>query len=310
MARIYTVTPEEFHKIEPYVICERNQIAREILLARKCCFYDACSLRKHAQFTKPEILFSFLRKIHAVVVLTRCILMELCSMDGKLQETYIEYIKAMADYGIQVLVIYEEDLYSVLSLCFSSKSEINTYLSLAVKHVKVPTGTVEETLKSDSRLREELLVWKENGDRNLFGRFFEAVRANKEPEDNLGEELLAICLHMLSAVSEQNTYKYIVLTEDKGAVGLLKKTLKNVEEYFGCLTISVLTTPRLLQKMWSEGLLVEKAHLIEMLKAGNANEQIKVFCTERYDIVPMLKTMSYEELAEKIVVPDAIHVNY
>ena len=64
----------------------------------------------------------------------------------------------------------------------------------------------------------------------MYKRFFEAVRANKESGDNLGEEVLAICLHILSHIPGEDNGKFCVITDDKGAASkidaMFKKTAK------------------------------------------------------------------------------------
>lgn len=52
------------------------------------------------------------------MVITRCILMELASLNGVLNEEYVKYIKQIQGFRIAVLVIYEEDLFGIMGGCF------------------------------------------------------------------------------------------------------------------------------------------------------------------------------------------------
>ena len=47
-------------------------------------------------------------------MITRCILMELASQSHSLEECYVRYVKKIADYGIALYVIYEEELINCL----------------------------------------------------------------------------------------------------------------------------------------------------------------------------------------------------
>lgn len=171
-------------------------------------------------------LFAFLNKYHSVVVITRCILMELASHSGILNQEYIQYIHKMQQAQIKVLILYEEDLFDVLSICFTTISSINHLLALAIINVKTATGTIQSLLKEDKALRTKIFKDK-NSDNSLYRRFFKAVRQKKEAEDHLGEELIALCVHLLANIPEAQACKYLVLTEDKGAIRLLKKAAKN-----------------------------------------------------------------------------------
>ena len=309
MGESYLDNPHNFDQIETYVITEKGQVSREILMAGKCFFYDACSFRKHLHMRYPEYLFAFFKRQNGVVIVTRGILMELASHSGYLNPEYIAYIEKMYRAELKVLVMYEEDLFELLSMCFTTNEEINIFLSLAVKNVKRPTGTIESTLKTDKALFVDVLK-NTAKDSRLYERFFQKVRRNKEADDNLGEELLAVIIHLLSYVPEKQSFKYIVLTEDKGAVGLLGKVQKNVFLHRKVYTFSVMTTSRLAQRLFEEKFVVRKEQVEEILSAGTGNFMIKILGSEKYDLEPKEKTMACGELAEKIVTPNAIHINY
>lgn len=301
--------PHNFNDAEPYIIISGHQAAIEILTAGKCYFYDTCSFIRHIHLQYPEVLFDYIKKHNGIVVITECIIMELTSDSGILDLKYIEYIKKMHEYGIKVVVMHEEDIFDVLNMCFTTISAINTYLSFAVKTVKTPVGTIESTLKSDKPLMRE--IFKGNShDSTLFGSFFKEVRSNKESGDNLGEELIAVCVHLLSNIPDKCSYKYIIMTEDNGAVGLINKVSKNIFLYQDKYTISAITTTGLVQRMYDEGIISERTQVEEMLSAGMAGDSIRLLGSEEYDLEPKEKTMTFRELAGKIVTPNKIHINY
>ena len=233
MCKIYKDTPENFNDIEPYVSINSEDVVKMLIESKMCYFYDTCSFRKHMLIDKPESIFDYVKQTNGVIVITRCIIMELCSNDNKLWAEHIEYIKKMHQSGLYVIVMFEEDFMDVLNFCFTGVTTTNRMLSIAVKHAKSKTGTVEKILSIDSALKKELLVDDTNSDKTLAKRFFGKVRLNKMSEDNLGEELISICVHMLSNIREEKANKYIVLSDDKGAITLLGKTMQKCRKIYG-----------------------------------------------------------------------------
>lgn len=306
----YTETPLNFPHICPYIIYDRKEVIRELQRTCRYYFYDACAFRKHVHMPHPEWWFEFIRKTDGIVVITRCVLMELGSKKRKLEETYIEFIQKMSSAGIKILVLYEEDLFKVLSEVFSSNSRINQYLGIAVKTVKTATGTVQRTLKWNEQLRNQVLNRSDLTDQDLYERFFSSVRSHKEREDGLGEELIAICVHLLANIPDDFKHKYVVLTEDKGAIGLLNRARKNSEQYVREKMIAVYSTSKIAQRMYIEKIITDKEQIEEVLSAGLPNPEVRIRGSEEYDLEDEFKTMTCRELAEKIVVPGAIYINY
>ncbi len=309
MPTIYTEAPLNFDDIKDSVLVEKDVIAEEILMADKVFFYDACSFRKHLHLNSPEKLFEFIKQNGGIVVVTRGILMELASHSGVLNAEYIDFIKAMKNASIKIMIVYEEDLFEVMNKCFSTNETINDYLSWAVKVVKHPTSTIEKTLKSDKNLSGDILNRSvSNG--NLYKRFFSTVRNNKETGDNLGEELMAICFHFLANIPEVTDYKYVIMTDDKGAIGLINKAAKNAYNHVGKNMFSALTTARIAQRLYEEKIITDKEQIVDVLSIISTDGMIKIFGSEEYDLSMREKTMSCDRLAELIETPGAIHINY
>ena len=308
MEAVYVENPHNFNVIEPYVIAAKEQLVQEIIIANQCYFYDACSFRKHAHMEHPEYVFDFIKKYDGVIIITRCILMELASHSGILNSEYIEYIKKIHSAGIRVLILYEEDLFDVLNLCFTTSAVINNYLSWAVKTVKRPTSTIASVLKTNRNLLDDIM---ENNvtDRTLFERFFREVRANKESGDNLGEELITICIHLLANIPENYNYKYVVMTDDKGAIGLINKAAYNVLTHRGVRAFSALSTTRLAQRLYEENMVSQKEQVEKVISVGVIHNMVTIFGSEEFDLEAKEKTMTCRELAEKIV-RNKIHINY
>lgn len=309
MATCYKETPSNMADITQYIISDKSSCVREIIMAEKCFFYDTCAFRKHANLKHPESLLEFLKRKNGIVVITRTIIMELASVSQSLNIEYVDYIKKMHQAGLKILVIYEEDIFDVLGQCFNSNAQINKYLDVAIKVAKSAVGTISSVYKSDIQLRNDIMS-DNNTDSTLFTRFFNIVRNSKESGDNLGEEMIAICIHMLSNIPESYNYKYIVMTEDKGAIKLINKIWKNICDYSLKNTVTAVTTVVLGQKIYQENLITTKAQVEEIVFAGITGGRGTIVASEEYDLEPQEKTMVCGEVANKIMVPNAIRIYY
>ena len=293
--------PDNWSGLMPYVITNREEVIRQIISSEKCFFYDTCAFWNHKNISDSSPIFAYIKSQKGIVILTKMILMELCSNDNKLWEEHIEYVKKLKQCGVPVLVMAEEDIFIVLCSCYSGIVQVNQMLSNAIKYTKSKTGSVEEVLQKNIVLRKEILSPLRSKDSSLAERFFKEARANKLPGDNMGEELLAICIHMLANMPSHRDYKYIVLTDDYTAIKLLGKVKENVEKYLGKHCVSGVTTAKLCWLMVHSGLLLNEEHVKAIISSGHSDNQLTVYSSEQYELNPSEKIMTIEEFAEKIV---------
>lgn len=107
-----------------------------------------------------------------------------------------------------------------------------------VRMIHSSVSPITETQGQNSRIWDEVIKGKNLNNQGVYKRFFEAVRGNKESGDNLGEELLTICLHILSYMPGEEEGKFCIITDDKGAASridtLFKKNSKAVSGKKDC----------------------------------------------------------------------------
>lgn len=305
MASVYTDNPSNMSDIVPYIILDKSICVQELLMSGKCFFYDTCSFRKHANLPNPNSIFEFIKRKNGIVVITRTIIMELASASHTLNYEYIEYLRKMHRANVKILVVYEEDMFDVLSQCFATNAQINKLLDIAVKVAKSTSKTMDDVYNSDINLRTDMLSGN-HSENSLFARFFSTVRGEKKSEDNLGEAMIATCVHLLSNIPEFYDYKYIVMTEDGGAVRLINKVWNNIQKHINKSTVTVLTTPVLSQKIYQECLITTKSEILEFLYPVSEDGQIKIVVSEEYDLQPQEKKMTCIDIADKIMTPNAI----
>lgn len=303
MSTTYTEKPDNLPEIETLVITEINEIKRTFYQTDKVFFYDACSFQRHSGLNDAErnILIQYFEKQGITVFLTRCVLMELSGDRHSLERRFIDYIKSLSDANINVILFNEEYTYSILSDCFSTNERINEYLMWAVRNVYSPVSTIADTLKSDSKLNSDVREGKKLKDSNLYQRFFSAVRRNKEHEDNLGEELIAVCVHILSNLPGVADGKLCVLTDDKGAASKIDSAMKKSNRGNQGAKIIIFSTPKLVQHMFREHVELSEDEMMNILSQGVfGNIRIMGITDFDFEVNPKI-SLSARELAREIM---------
>ena len=309
MAEGYTDTPQNLTEILPYVIMEKKDIIKNIFEKKKCYFYDTCSFRRHANlgYNEAEYFLRFIKEQNGLVIITRCILMELASISGVLNPEYMDYIKHISEFGIHVLVMYEEDVFDIMGVCFSTNKMINQYLSWTIRTMKIPVSTITRTLEENSRLNEEIVKGNNLDNGSIYQRFFKAVRENKESGDNLGEEVLAVCLYVLSHLPGEDDGKFCVITDDKGACGKINSLFENTAKEYRGKRIVIFSTPKLIQVLYREKMIENREHIKSILTTGT-NGNVVVLGTRIYDIRSGEISISPDDLTNLIMQPNGIQI--
>ena len=235
--------------------------------------------------------------------------MELASTSGQLHPKSIAYFEKMHRAGIRVLVLYEENIFFVMEQHFSGSFHINKLLFWAITSIKRNAGTIALTLRNTPALHKSILP-ETSSERTLYQQFFRSVRKYKEPDDNLGEELLAICTYVLSSLPSCKKYQYLIFTEDKGAISVIEKALSRSYIQLQQYNFSAVTTTRLTQHLFHQKLLTSGKQVMEYLSSGTKEDNITFFGSGPYDLAPKKISCSISELATKITTPGAIHINY
>lgn len=308
MATAYMETPSNLSEIMPFIVTDIKVIKNLFYSADRVIFYDACSFQRHSHLANRErsILIRYYNAHATTIFITRCILMELASDRGMLAEEFIEFTKVMSENEIKVVLFDEEYIYDILSECFSVNEKINAYLLWAVRMCKSPTSTITETLKENTKLMAEVLEGKNLQQSDVYDRFFTAVRGNKEHDDNLGEELIAICVHILSHLPGVYDGKLCVMTDDKGAAAKIDSVMKKTDVRNRGVKIALFSTPKLVQHMFQEQVEISEDEMVTILSQG-ASGKIVVMGITAYDFdVNRSISMTSRELAHKIMEPNGI----
>lgn len=310
MAAAYTENPDNYCEIEASICSEIQEIKNIFFRAEKVLFYDTCSFQRHSNLAEKEksILIKYFREQGIAIFITRCILMEMAGDRHKLTEKCIDFIKKLHGAGVKVVIFNEEYTYDILSECFSTIDKTNEYLMWAVRMVKTPVSTIAATLKTDEKLNSEVIEGKNLKSSDLYQRFFSAVRGNKEHEDNLGEELISICVHILSYLPGVFDGKLCVLTDDKGAVGKIDSVMRKTNLQNRGSRIILYSTPKLVQHMFQEHVELSEDDMVNIISQG-ASGNITVMGITAFDLIVDDKiSMPCRDLVQKIMKPNGIKI--
>ena len=306
----YHEIPVNWEDIKNYVLCEDSDFVDAIIEADKVFLYDTCSFRFHSNMaaTSMKGLIRFFKKEKSIIIITRCILMELASFSGTLHDSYVEYFKTLYDNDVTTFIIYEESLFNVMAQCFSGKNTIYGYLTWAVRMVRRPVSTVTNTLLGDKKLYEEIIGGKYRESSNAYRNFFYKVRYSKAHGDNLGEEILAICSHLLSHIPGTPDGKYCVITDDKGGAGIIATLFKKTNEQFAGARIIIYSTPRLVQAMYNLNVITDKPEIVGGLSCLGGS-CITIAGMTEYDFgINYNISLSIEELISMIITPGKLSI--
>lgn len=310
MATAYTETPDNWYEVEAHLGSGIDELKCVFHQAGKVFFYDVCSFHHHSNLKDAErnILIRYFEKQKIAVILTRCIFMELSGDRHSLEKRSVDYIKSLDDAGVTVVLFNEEDTYRILAECFSSIERINEYLMWAVRMCYSPISTITETLKADCKLNSEVREGKNLKASDLYRRFFSAVRGNKEHEDHLGEELIAICVHILSNLPGVPDGKLCILTDDKGAAGKIDSVMRKTSSENRGSKIILFSTPKLVQHMVQEQMPMSEDEMVNTLSQGISDNIVIMGITD-YDLEVNTKiSLPVRELARQMMEPNGIRI--
>lgn len=308
MKMTYSENPDNFNEIEAFVETDIVAIRNLFYSAEKIAFYDACSFQRHSHLAEREksILVNFYKGHGAIIFITRCIMMELASYSHILANESINFIKRLSDGGVKVVIFNEEYTYDILSECFATNEKMNEYLTWAVRTVKSPVSTIEETLKDDKKLTTEVIAGKNIKQSDVYFRFFTAVRKNKEHGDNLGEELMAVCLHIMSCLPGISDGKLCVITDDKGTAAKIYSVMRRTNPGNRRAKIILFSTPKLVQYIYQEQTNISEEEMFNIISQGTSGNIVVMGITS-YDLKVNDKiSMTGRELAKKIMEPNGI----
>ncbi|MDK2984759.1 MAG: hypothetical protein PWQ96_401 [Clostridia bacterium] len=307
MAKKYREVPSNFKDFENYLIYKKQEVVDAFFKGEKYFFYDTCSILHHSNTENRHYIIEFLKSKSATIIITRTVLMELTANSSELHQIQINFLKELYDNGLYVLLFDEEIILACLKEILNiTIEEANKLLGFAVKEVsKFKTKTYEVLNSMDEKVTNKLKSIAP-GKSELYSSFFGHARSLKEEGDSMAEELIFICIIVLTKIP---LGKYILISDDlriRHQVISIKEYIKkhhNVSEPYQ------LTTATLLYKMYKEGIISNRNDMIDIIsKSSNGN--INVYFVSEYDIKQEKNSFTAEELVDRLINENEFRIIY
>lgn len=312
MSTKYTEVPDNLDKLSPFFVTESTECFDCIENADLVVFYDTCALQHHACLSelKQIKICNYLNNNKAVVVITTCVLMELSGEQHHIHKCIEDYLRVLSENGIKVLQIKEELVFNFLSNVYQTTSRINELLRYAVRVFNIPASTVRDTVTNDSQLMELIGNKQISHKSDLCKIFFEKVRANKQPSDNLGEHLIGICLYMLMFLPAEPKGKFSVFTDDKGAAKDIYRAENLIPANESDKRPSIYSSIKLFQQMYDFNIINSEIELKEFIETIYPDNVVVLALMEKTDLFANEYRFIGFELAALIVKKGTIKITF
>ncbi len=282
----YTVNPLNYSEIEKYVYEYSKDAQRKIIISKRCFVIDSCAIEYFKKKNRVEKFAEYLKFNGISLIVFRTILMELSGDRGVLDAGQINFFRILASFEVETFLLYEEDLFSLLSI-YTSKQKINEFLKRAVLCVKGPVGTLNRFLETNNNIKNAIVRQSQNAGDELFSSFWKGFRQSKVHKDDLGEIACAICIHILANMEDINKYKYVFSTEDKAAITIMHKVINNCREYQASDNknlIGIATSSKIIEEMYNNNILKTSAEIENFCAPYTDTTRIKATIKGQFDI--------------------------
>ncbi len=297
MTSRYIETPDNYNEISSYLITDINQIKTLFYEYDVKCFYDTCSLQHHSNLSDKSIILNFLLNRCGLIIISRTVLMELSGEEHRVQSRQLNFIKEMYEYGLKILLIDEEDALIITREAVDFSNEDSNYLlGYAIKQVMKSRKAVCNLVNSFPANLKAKLLGNNPVKTSLYKSFFSKARQNKVSGDSLAEELIFICLIVLTKVP---LAKYIFLSDDLASTQTVIGLREYIKLYHEVDCPQMLTTPKITEIMVKENICNERLALMDILNCAS-NGQVPVLCIDEYDLDVVHKSFDKNEFLNKL----------
>ncbi len=300
MAKKYQEVPLNFADIKDYLIHEKEEVVNSFLCGVNYFFYDTCSIQHHSNSENRGYIIEYLASKKATIILTRTVLMELSPNTSTIHRTQIQYFKELHNRGLKVLLFNEEYTFACLRECFNIPlAELNALLGFAVREISSYKTKIYEIMNAiDSRTAINI-----KGNRperkELFSRFFTEARARKEEGDSLAEELMFICIIILTKIPSQS--RFVFFSNDLSARAKVIALNEYIYRHHEKKEPYQLTTAAMVYKMFHNNILKNWDQLLEIMHKTYTSGRAKIFYVGEFDLKQQTGTYDSEEVVKRIV---------
>lgn len=303
MNKKYREIPSNFDDFKDYLVCDKVEVLKDILAREKCFFYDTCSIQHHSNSDNRQYIIDYLKSKKATIILTRTVLMELSANSFDIHLVQIQYFKELHKNGIKVVLFNEEYVYDCLKEVFNKNNEeLNLLLGHAVKEISKHKGKTYQILNDMDKDLAIKIKGSNPGKSQLFTTFFEEARSKKEEHDSLAEELIFICIIILTSIPYlSDNIKYIFFSNDLATRTKMIALVEYIFKHHRKKESYQLTTATMVYKMYKENILINKEKMVEIMRSTYSLSNANIYYVGEYDITLVSGKFTCEEIVDKII---------
>lgn len=307
MTKVYQEVPSNFNQIQNYLTHNKDKVIQLYLQGDIYFFYDTCSLLHHSNASNKSDIIEYLKKHNPTIIITRTVLMELTSNSFQLHPTQISYFQDMHSNGLTVLLFEEEYIVDCLKEASGiSNEDANLLLGYAIKEVSKSKGATYQVKTSLETTLKLKILGSAPGSTLLFDTFFRYARSQKTHGDSMAEELMLICIIVLTRIP---LGEFVLFSDDLAIRQKVIDTRKYILNHHSVKEPFQLTTTALVYRMYKESIITTKPEILEILsKAFTTNVNV-YYLTDR-DLELQYSSFPTDKLADNIMNVSDFNVIY
>lgn len=307
MPKRYKEIPSNFNEIQDYLVHEKDTMVSMYFQGNAYFFYDTCSLIHHSNALNHGEIIKYLKNHGATIIVTRIVLMELTGDSFQLHPNQIAFFRAMHENGLIVVLLDEECIASCLKEALSiSNEEANLLLGYAIKEVSRHKTAIYQVIQTFEPTLRGNLLGSTPGNELLYDSFFQHARSQKTQGDRLAEEMILICIIILTKIPIGT---YVFISDDLRIRQKVIATNTYLEKHHSVREPFQLTTCALVYRMCKESMLSTKQEILDILNAAFSDNVYVYYLTDR-DIELRYDSFKTEELAEHMMYTADFNVIY
>ena len=312
MATAYSEVPDNYDILKPFLLTEFSDYKTIIDNADIVVFYDTCAIQHHANLDliNQQRLIDYLTNKKTVILITKCVLMELGGDNHLIHKNVIRYFKFLIEKGVKIILFEESMVYCFLSEVYQSASKINEILRYAVREFSIPTSIIRETVRNDPKLTALIGDNNISSNSDLCEYLFASVRSGKQHEDNLGEQLIGICIYLLLHLPAEPTNKFSIYTDDRGAARIIYKAVKSIPKDVSDKRAGIFSSLKIFQDMYEDCYFSNEDELKDAIKAIYPQKIRTLALMEKSDLNANEYEFTAEELAHLISQKKTIKITF
>lgn len=304
MLKTYTEIPSNIDELLSITVEEEDKTTH-LITAGSLWFIDTCSIMHIANCKSIKGFIDEIIASQGSIVITATILMELTSKDSKIKKEHMQVFNVMHAAGIPIIYLKEEEIFNVIFKCMDNVALVNQQFIYFIRELIHSNGAIDKVMRNSPCYQLHL---EDLNNRGLVKKYCEFFRNEKTSKDSLGEEMLLLCMMLLTClpknIIKNQPIDMFLYSDDK-------RTLSKVSAIFNYLKrqgnqkpqnkkCMFYTTHRLAFDLYRSEKIVEN-ELRDYLSCTISNNNLQGLCMTTYSLTNEDYDYSIDELVDQIV---------